>query len=141
MASAILSSEKCEEFQNRHGTGYGKPCFPEIPSSGAELKDFVGSDSWKFFDLLKINPDFLNCSPDSWTEQESYLEGQHIVKNLRVCNDSAERGVKLYADFLGSAKTEKNYQKILQVVENDRKEKPNQKTGKRVSPDTWYLHL
>ena len=141
MASAILSSEKCEEFQNRHGTGYGKPCFPEIPSSGAELKDFIGSDSWKFFDLLKINPDFLNCSPDSWTEQESYLEGQHIVKNLRVCNDSAERGVKLSADFLGSAKTEKNYQKILQVVENDRKEKPNQKTGKRVSPDTWYLHL
>jgi len=36
-------------------------------------------------------------------------------------NDSAERGVKLSSDFLISAKSEKHYQNVLQVIEKNLK--------------------
>ena len=87
-----------------------------------------------------MDPDFLNYPPESWADQDSYRHGSEVIRALKVCNDSAERGVKLSADFHGAAKVEKNFQKILQVVENDRKDFPNEKK-KRESVDTWYLHL
>ena len=42
------------------------------------------------------------------------------IEALNVINDCAERGVKLSADFLSTTKTEKHYQNVLQVVEEDR---------------------
>ena len=141
IAAGILSTEKVSRFENRHRTGFGKPEFPNIDLQSVELRDLVGSDSWKFFELLKVDPDFLNYPPESWEDQDSYRHGSEVIKALKVCNDSVERGVKLSADFLGAAKVEKNFQKILQVVENDRKAHPNKKNKKRTSVDTWYLHL
>ena len=43
------------------------------------------------------------------------------MNSLNVVNDSTERCVKLSADFLDTAKTEENYQNILQVVEDHSK--------------------
>ena len=43
----------------------------------------------------------------------------------RVCNDSAEKGVKLVADFFHPAKKEENLQSFAQVVEKDRRKVPN----------------
>ena len=63
-----------------------------------------------------------------------------MVDSLSVVNDGAERGVKLAHDFLDAAKTNKNFQNILQVVENDRKSVPNQRKRK-VQSKTWFLHL
>ena len=68
-----------------------------------ELRDLVGSDSWKFFELLKVDPDFLNYPPESWADQDSYRHGFEVIRAPKVCNDSAERGVKLSADFHGAA--------------------------------------
>ena len=141
IAVALLRSEKYESFQNRHGTGYGKPVFPTFDPETAKLASFVGPDSWKFFELLKIDPDFLNKSPETWPDHESYQKGLLVSKNFKVCNDSAERGVKLSADFLGTAQKEKNFQNVLQIVENHRKEKPDQKKRKRAEPSNWYLHV
>ena len=44
-----------------------------------------------------------------------------MTKSCNVVNDSAERGVKLSSDFLAAAHSEKHYQNVLQVVEQDRK--------------------
>ena len=53
------------------------------------------------------------------------LDETRRYETLRVCNDSAERGVKLVADFLHLAKKEENLQNYVQVVEKDRKNVPN----------------
>ena len=125
----------------RHGTGFGKPSFPDIPpETELELINFVGNDSWIFFDCLKIDPTFLDKPVQSWEEDECYMATKLVVDNLRVVNDSAERGVKLASDFLQSTKKEQKLQNILQVVENSRSARPNQrKKGK--STKAWFLHL
>ena len=46
---------------------------------------------------------------------------------LKVVNDSAERGVKLAADFLEAARSEGRFQDILQVVEKSRADTPDQR--------------
>ena len=47
------------------------------------------------------------------------------MSGLRVTNESAERGVKLVADYLKLAENEDTFQNYLQVVEHERKENPN----------------
>ena len=59
---------------------------------------------------------------------------------MYVVNDGAERGVKLCHDFLSQAKSDAKHQQILQVVENDRGQKPDQRSrGKQAK--RWYLKL
>ena len=77
-----------------------------------------------------------------WEENEFYLNAKNVVKNFRIVNDSAERGVKLGNDFIDSAKLEDRYQNVLQVVENDRKRIPNQRNKNKISePNVWFLTL
>ena len=80
-----------------------------------------------FFTTLGLDLNFLEHNVDSWEELSSYQEALKAVKHLKVVNDAAERGVKLTADFMGVAKKEEKFQKILQMVENDRKLVPNQR--------------
>ena len=47
------------------------------------------------------------------------------MKAVNVVNDAAERGVKLSTDFLSAARLEEQYQNVLQVVEKERKKRPN----------------
>lgn len=53
--------------------------------------------------------------------------------SLNVVNDCAERGVKLSSDFLAASKGEDHYQKVLQVVEKNRKQQPNLRKRKKDS--------
>ena len=41
------------------------------------------------------------------------------MKAINVVNDAAVRGVKLATDFVDTARSDKHFQNILQVVEND----------------------
>ena len=59
---------------------------------------------------------------------------------MYVVNDGAERGVKLCNDFLSQAKREDRHQNILQVVENDRNMRPDQRSNK-AQTKRWYLKL
>ena len=61
------------------------------------------------------------------------MKAKLIIDNVSVVKDSAERGVKLTSDFLSGARKEENLQNILQVVENDRRNLPNQRKRKRPS--------
>ena len=145
VARAILQSKQEDNFVNRGGNGFGKPLIPQFNMPevvNMELKDFVGSDSWKFFSVLGMDSSFL-CKPvDNWSEDRSCKEISVILQKLQVKNDAAERGVKLGHSFLDRAKIESNYQNILQVVENDRKAKPNQRHNqktKKEPTDNWFL--
>ena len=55
------------------------------------------------------------------------------MKSLPVINDSAERGVKLTSDFLHSARKEENLHNVLNVIEKNQKENPDQRNIKKVT--------
>ena len=54
-------------------------------------------------------------------DDEDYALGNEIINGLKVCNDSAEKEVKLVVDVLHLAKVEKNLQNYMQAVKEDRK--------------------
>lgn len=63
----------------------------------------------------------------------TYIRGEKIVQNLKVVNDIAERGVKLFEEFnklLTNDEEEK--QLLLQAVEANRKWVPTQTTKQAV---------
>lgn len=111
--------------QQRFGTGFGKPVFPSDISLDTNLSDLVERDSWFTFHILKLNPDFLSEDVTDWPESAAFQDSKTNLQALNVINDSAERGVKLSSDFLAAAKSEEHYQNVLQVVEENRKQKPN----------------
>ena len=68
---------------------------------------------------------FLNQEVSEWIKLPSYLSSKTKINAVNVINDCAERGVKLSADFACAAKSEDHLQNVLQVVETDRKKRPN----------------
>ena len=109
----------------RFGTGFGKPAFQKNITETTKLADFITADSWYFFSLLRLDPNFLSLAVDQWLDDDSYKESAKNVKAINVVNDCAERGVKLSSDFLSAARSEENYQNVIQVVESNRKAVPN----------------
>ena len=77
-----------------------------------------------FFNILKIPTDFLNTPSDTWNNNQSYLKGLQISKYIKVCNNLAERAIKLTQDYCHQSKNEDILQDIVQVVEKNRTEVP-----------------
>ena len=141
MVSKMLDHKQEGLCQKRHGTGFGKPTFPKMPTEvSQDLSTYVGPDSWSFFKLLKLDDGFLYKPVEDWHSDEQYNMARLTVNSISVVNDAAERGVKLGHDCLGSALKEDRYQKILQVVENCRNKLPNSRK-RRLSSSSWYLTL
>jgi hypothetical protein len=115
--------------RDRFGTGFGKPRFPTKLTPSTTLAELVGVDSWFMFNLLHLESDFLIVDVDQWTEVPSFVSSKSKIDAINVINDCAERGVKLSSDFLTGARSEEHFQNILQVVETDRKNKPNLRKG------------
>ena len=93
-----------------------------------ELWDFVTSQSWVFFDTIKMSADWLVQPPAEWEKSEDYRKAESFVKTVKVVNDSAERGIKLASDYAKSLTKESSMrQKIFQAVEWHRKERPDNK--------------
>ncbi|GBN24901.1 hypothetical protein AVEN_238801-1 [Araneus ventricosus] len=89
-------------------------------------EDFISQKSLNLLKKLSIDISFLNISPDPWDRDDSYLKSQEIFQNLRVFNDTAERGVKLMQDFNGLLTAdEEQKQFLLQCVEDHRKQYPD----------------
>ena len=110
---------------NRYGTGFGKPRFPENVTQTTTLADLAGKDSWFAVNILQIDGQFLTDNVDTWSQSQAYQSSLRNVLVVNVVNDSAERRVKLSSDFLTTAHSEKDYQNVLQVVEQERKVMPN----------------
>ena len=97
-------------------------------SEKTELRDLVTPDSWKLFDILKISPDWLALPPADWDSNPDYIELRNFVRTVKVTNDCAERAVKLATNYSKSlAKDSQERSKIYQVVEAERRAKPDAK--------------
>ncbi|GBO31727.1 hypothetical protein AVEN_25041-1 [Araneus ventricosus] len=96
----------------------------EVTSSTEKvIEDFISQKSLNLLKKLNIDINFLNISPDLWDRDDSYLKSQEIFQNLRVVNDTTERGIKLMQDFNGLlAVDEEQKQFLLQCVEDQRKQ-------------------
>lgn len=90
------------------------------------LQDFVTHNTRNFFHILSIPDSFLSTDPETWVDNESYVKAEAIVRELRVVNDTAERGVALMQDYnLLLTKNEDQMQFALQVVKEHRKRFPD----------------
>src|SRR6218665_3778302 len=63
------------------------------------LTSFVTSNTKNFFQVLAIPDSFLATDPDTWLSNSDYMVVKDIVRELRVVNDTAERGVALMQEF------------------------------------------
>ena len=74
------------------------------------------------FKILKIPGNFLNTPSDTWNNDQSYLNGLQISKNIKVCNELTERAIKLTQDYCHPSKSKDSLQVIVKVVEKNRTE-------------------
>lgn len=91
-----------------------------------ELSDFVTSYTIDFFNRFELSTDFLLLDPTEWESNLDYITAFNSVKDMKVVNDSAERGVKLISDFhqsITSKEDEKQF--LLQLVSEHRKQFPS----------------
>lgn len=99
----------------------GVPSFPVV-TKNTKLSSLIGKNSWLLFKALGIGSEWLSTSVKTWEQNEEYIKAKIFLKNIRVVNDVAERGVKLMQDFLLTlSKDEQNKQNILQSVESHRR--------------------
>ena len=86
------------------------------------LKDFVGPDSWRVFNLLDMDTSFLAEHPQDWDEDPSYMSAKAIVENLPVVNDAAERvlGLATTCNTKTAPKSEDQLQALYKVVKGTR---------------------
>ena len=95
-------------------------------SDKTELQDLVTPDSWQLFDILNMSPNWLALSPAQW--DPDHMEFRNFVRTVKVTNDCAERGVKLATEYSKSlTKDSQERSKIYQVVEAERRAKPDAK--------------
>ena len=92
------------------------------------LRDFVTQNTRKFFQILSLPDSFLKEDPDTWVTNPDYLKAEEVVRELRVVNDTAERGVALMQEYNALlTKDEEQMQFALQVVKEHRKHYPDSK--------------
>ena len=74
------------------------PTFTDIKPE-TQLFNLVGPSTFMFFDILGLDYQWLRRTPEIWNEYESYREAQEFVRTVKVVNDTAERGIKLVANY------------------------------------------
>jgi len=92
-----------------------------------QLHELVTSSSAAALRLLGLNIVVLSgTDPQTWEEIAEFRETKAVVTSMKVVNDSAERSVALMSTFNQSiTKTESEMQKLIQVVEDNRKRLPD----------------
>ena len=109
-ASQCCTSSASKEFTKRYGNGFGKAELPDVTAGQhLSLSQFATADSTMFFRILSIPSTFLAKPATQWEDDEDYALGSEIISGLKVCNYSAERRVKLVANFLHLAGFEKTF--------------------------------
>lgn len=85
------------------------------------IHHFVNQNIRYFFEVLNLSDEFLETHPATWNSNQSYLKSLNIVRALNIVNDTAERGVSLMQEYLQFVKKEDELQRVLQIVEENRK--------------------
>ena len=98
--------------KKRFGKGFWRPAMPNVNFRTC-LSELVGPSSPIFFKSFNVDVSFLMKSAAEWHNDPSYLKGNEKLKQLHVVNDLAERGCKLAAEYLSSAKSDNRFQNVL----------------------------
>jgi hypothetical protein len=98
------------------------------------VSDLVTKNSLKFFEILGLQTDFFKYPVSEWASRDDYQEGRQISTHLRVVNDTAERGVKLFKNFNRAlTKKESCFQDLVVSVDQHRKSRPDFKKSTLVN--------
>ena len=91
------------------------------------LHELVNSSSTAALKTLGLDVRVLaDLDPQSWNNLQPFQDVNTAVQSLSVVNDSAERSIALMSVFNDSiTKSEKEMQKLIQVVEENRKRIPD----------------
>lgn len=86
-------------------------------STEATLEAFASQRTLKTLSVLDISDSFMQIPPETWGGNADYIQGKSCIRNLRVVNDTAERGVKLIEDYNSIlTKNEEETQFLLHVI-------------------------
>ena len=81
-----------------------------VTDQQTRLSNLVDERSWLVFQLLGVDPGcWLKQPADKWMEDAEFLAYQRFIKDLRVTNNTAERGIALITDFHVQRRTTRNY--------------------------------
>ena len=117
MALRVLSIVPPQKYRR------GVPLFKRNIDKHSQLLDFIGPETWFIFETLKLDTAWLYDLPELWPTYDSFVKGQKFAANVKVVNDVAERGVKLYSDYAAIlTDNEVQRESLLQVVEKHRKQ-------------------
>ena len=125
-------AEKLVLVESPHSYSMGYPTPVELPKSKesglqVRLSDSVGTGSLYMFERMGFSKDFIYQPVEDWVNLESFKKMKIFVDHLLVCNDPAERAIKLISDYAHSlTNSETDRQNLLQVVEWNRKMYPDQ---------------
>ena len=125
IAQKLAKVKAPRKYQGGHPTPVD---LPKEKKKGMKvcLSQFVGNGSLYMFHVLKFGEDWLSQPISTWKNNPSFLEMEHFVKNLLICNDPAERGIKLVSDYANSlTKNSTEREQLLQVVELQRRQFPD----------------
>src|SRR6218665_2521165 len=89
------------------------------------IASFVTSSSLRFFEMLHLPSEFLNSGPQEWDSRPDYQAAAKYVREMKVVNDCAERGVALMQNYNSVlTKNEDQKQFLLKVVEEHQRKYP-----------------
>ena len=101
IAKKILSFDPPEKYFGGHPTEVELPKCRKLGLKRT-LSDSIYNGSHFLFDVLKFEKDWLKEPVSTWKNISSYQVFERFVKTLNVCNDSAERAIKLISDYSNS---------------------------------------
>ena len=78
-----------------------KPVLPHITET-TWISDLAGRRSVLLFQQFRFTIDdvqFLRRAQSQWCKSDSYQRLEQLVFNMKVTNDTAERGIKILEDY------------------------------------------
>ena len=104
---------------------FGLPTYPDLTPT-MELSVLITGKSWKFFNITGTGSEWLTKPVTEWESDGEFVKARNFVLHVKTVNDTAERAVKLASEYVNIlTKDSKTRQKIIQVVEKARKERPD----------------
>ena len=114
MADALLQVPRAP-------TQMGKPTMPNhIIVPNPRLASFIGPQSWKLWDLLGVESNWLQLPVAEWERACTYGLAYSFVKGLKVVNDGAERCIRSITDYAYATRDSIYREEILLVGNSHR---------------------
>jgi len=99
----------------------GKPIFPtDRMHDNLKLNVFIGENSWLLFHNLKTEGLWLSEDVEQWEFDAEFTYMHHLLHDLKVVNDLAERCVKDVEEFVNASKDPEHRDNILLVATDHR---------------------